>query len=52
MSDQEWRELCEQASKETDPDKLTALIERLNEVLEKREKQLRARTNRHRGQEE
>ena len=51
MSDQEWRELCEQASKETDPDKLTALIERLNEVLEKREKQLRERTH-HRGHEE
>jgi hypothetical protein len=43
MPDAEWRELCEQASKETDPDKLIKIIERLNEVLERRERQLRQR---------
>jgi hypothetical protein len=45
MPDTEWRELCEQASKETDPDKLIKIIERLNEVLERREQQLRQRLN-------
>jgi hypothetical protein len=43
VSDQEWRQLCEQASKETDPDELMRIIERLNEVLERRESQLRRR---------
>jgi hypothetical protein len=43
MPDTEWRELCEQASRETDPDKLIKIIERLNEVLEQRERLLRQR---------
>jgi hypothetical protein len=47
MSEQEWRALCEQVSKEMDPDKLMSLIKRLNEVLEQREQQLRIRTNHH-----
>ena len=45
MPDAEWRELCEQASRETDPDKLLEIIERLNQVLERRERQLRERLN-------
>jgi hypothetical protein len=45
MPDAEWRELCEQASRETDPDKLLEIIERLNQVLERREQQLRQRLN-------
>jgi hypothetical protein len=29
-----WRELCEQASKESDPHRLIELVQRLNELLE------------------
>ncbi len=43
MADQEWRELCERASKEMDPDKLMDIIKRLNDVLERRERQLRGK---------
>jgi len=43
MPDQEWRELCELASKEMDPDKLMDIVKRLNDVLEHRERQLRDR---------
>ena len=35
----DWRVLAEQASNETDPDKLTALVMELNQVLEREEKQ-------------
>jgi len=43
--DKEWRELCEQASKELDPDKLMKLVERINQAFEKREKELRESRN-------
>jgi len=43
VGDEEWRDLCEKASKELDPDKLLKLIERINQDFEKREKQLRER---------
>jgi hypothetical protein len=39
--DESWRELCERASKEQDPQKLVALVERINRILEAREKKLR-----------
>jgi hypothetical protein len=29
-----WRELCEQASQEQDPNKLIALIKEINDILE------------------
>ncbi len=31
-----WRGLCEQASKEQDPEKLIEIVQRLNETLEER----------------
>ncbi len=34
----DWRHLAEQASSETDPQRLMDLVEQLNEVLEDREK--------------
>jgi hypothetical protein len=39
--DERWRELCERASKEQDPQKLVALVQRINRILEEREKKLR-----------
>ena len=35
----DWRVLAAQASTEKDPDKLTALVVQLNQVLEREEKQ-------------
>ena len=35
----DWRNLAEQASKETDPDKLMALVTELNQGLEREESQ-------------
>ena len=32
-----WMELCEQASKEQDPNKLMNLVEEINRILEERE---------------
>ena len=32
----DWRDLCEQASKEQDPEKLIEIVQRLNEALEER----------------
>jgi hypothetical protein len=32
----DWRDLCEQASKEQDPEKLIEVVQRLNEALEER----------------
>ena len=34
--ERDWRRLCELASKEKDPEKLYALVERLNRALEVR----------------
>lgn len=39
----DWRSLCEQASKESDPQKLLELITKINRVLE--ESQQRSRTD-------
>ena len=42
MEDNErWKELCALASKEQDPDKLLALVEELNRLLDEREQRLR-----------
>ena len=43
MSDLSWRELCEAIMKETDPERLMKLVDRLNQVLEQRETELRER---------
>jgi hypothetical protein len=34
--ERDWRKLCELAAKETDPEKLYALVEKLNRALEVR----------------
>jgi len=39
----DWHKLAEQASTEMDPDKLTALVLELDQVLEREEKQRRPR---------
>jgi hypothetical protein len=36
-----WRKLCELAVVEQDPEKLTALVEEINKLLEEKEKRLR-----------
>ena len=38
---QHWRELCEQAAFEQDPDKLLELVREINRQLEEKEKRLR-----------
>ena len=35
----DWRELCEAASNEHDPEKLMALVQQLNAVLEQQERE-------------
>jgi hypothetical protein len=37
-TDVDWRVLCEQASKEQDPERLIELVRRLNEALEERQR--------------
>ena len=37
-NDVDWRVLCEQASKEQDPERLIELVQRLNEALEERQR--------------
>ena len=39
---QHWRELCEQAAFEQDPDKLLALVREINRQLEEKEERLRS----------
>ena len=39
--EQDWRELCERASKETDPETLMILADQINRALEQREHRLR-----------
>jgi hypothetical protein len=36
-----WRELCEQAATEQDPDKLLTLVEEITRLLKEREDRLR-----------
>jgi DNA polymerase II large subunit len=43
LKDKSWRELCEAASREHDPEKLLELITALNDVLEQREKEEKAK---------
>ena len=43
LKDKSWLELCEAASREHDPEKLLELITALNEVLEQREQQEKAK---------
>ena len=35
--EQDWRNLCERASRETDPDKLMELVYQIDRALERRE---------------
>ncbi len=41
--EKEWRELCERAAVETDHEKLVELAEKINRILEDRERLLRQR---------
>ncbi len=41
MNELSWRELCEAIMKETNPEQLMDLVDRLNLVLEQREVELR-----------
>jgi hypothetical protein len=41
MSDVTWKSLCEAIMRETDPQKLLALVEELNHTLDQREKDLK-----------
>jgi L-asparaginase/Glu-tRNA(Gln) amidotransferase subunit D len=41
VDDREWRDLCEKASKEMNPERLLQLIERINRLFAEREKDLR-----------
>jgi hypothetical protein len=44
MQDKEhWRQLCEQAAMEQDPDKLLELVSEINRLLEAKERRLAAR---------
>ena len=43
LKDKSWLELCEAASREHDPEKLLALITALNDALEERELQEKAK---------
>jgi hypothetical protein len=43
--EKEWRGLCELAAVETDHEKLVALADRINRLLEQRENRLRAKNN-------
>jgi hypothetical protein len=36
--DVDWRELCERASKEMDPEKLMELVRQVNDALEERDR--------------
>jgi hypothetical protein len=42
--DRGWRKLCELAAKETDPEKLYALVEKLNQALEVRAQRRKGQT--------
>ena len=39
-NDVDWRDLCEQASREQDSDKLIELVQRLNDALENRRRSM------------
>jgi hypothetical protein len=39
--EQDWRELCERASRETDPEALLVLVEQINQTLERQQERMR-----------
>lgn len=41
MDNQMWKDLCEAIMQESDPHRLMALVDELNQALEDREKELR-----------
>ena len=43
--EQDWRDLCERASRETDPDKLMELVYQIDRALQRREQRLREARN-------
>jgi hypothetical protein len=43
--EREWRELCERAATEPDHEKLVPLADKINQILEDREKKLREQHN-------
>jgi hypothetical protein len=43
--EKDWRKLCELAAKETDPEKLYALVEQLNRALEVRAQRMQGRNS-------
>ena len=43
-SKERWRELCEQASVEQDPDKLLELVREINQLLEEKQTRLADKT--------
>lgn len=46
LKSRSWRELCEAASREHDPEKLLELITALNDVLEQKEEEEKANRSR------
>lgn len=52
LKDKNWRELCEAASREHDPEKLLELITALNDVLEQREEEEKSNRSRAMSREE
>lgn len=40
QGNERWKELCEQASKEQDPEKLHQLIKEINDLLEAKQQRL------------
>ena len=40
-----WKQLCEEAANEQDPEKLMKLIKEINRLLEAKEQRLRANTS-------
>jgi hypothetical protein len=46
LKDKSWRELCEAASREHDPERLLELITALNDLLEQKEEEEKANRRR------
>jgi DNA polymerase II large subunit len=52
LKDKSWRELCEAASREHDPESLLELITALNDLLEQKEEEEKANRRRDMAREE
>jgi hypothetical protein len=52
LKDKSWRELCEAASREHDPERLLELITALNDLLEQKEEEEKANRRRDMAREE